>query len=219
MAKEQEAECVKNKKNVKRLLYAVAGIVIVAAVVLGVYAVKTKDKNAGSDVAGQSDVSTEQPKDNVNDGSVTGNETDENEEQTYDTVKEYAESKNMSVKEFKEEYGLTDESYITENSSVQESLLYMSLDNYAKFCEMTVEDLKQRCRLGDDVDNSTKWIDAVQLMPTSAIAEIYFNLEFDEFKERMQLPDNITSDTPWHETLEFVNEKFAAEEESEKSEN
>lgn len=73
-----------------------------------------------------------------------------------------------------------------------------SLSDIADAAGVTLEELKQRYELPEDMPGDTDEAAAFYNMPARKIAEMY-GMDFAEIKESLQLPDTITETTPWGE--------------------
>lgn len=129
------------------------------------------------------------------------------------TVADFVKEKKITLDEFKTEYGL-EEAEISEDTSIESTASEMTLENYAKYTESTLEELKDKYKLGEDVSADTTWQNAIDYMPTGIVSEEFFGMDFDSFKTQMSVPDTVTEDTLWSETNTIMNELYASQQES-----
>ncbi len=196
-----ERQAKKNRKNVEKvegvkktvdkstvIMNIILTAVIIAVLALGAYTLAPKFFNTNLGEKAQ----VEQP-----------------------TVADFIEEKGITLDEFKAEYGLGEREDITEESFIDELSYEFSLDNYAKYQEKTVEELKEEYGLSADVDNSTKWSDAIGMMTTKIVAEKFFGSDFESFRTQMGLPEDVKGDMLWSET-EAIAEKMYAEQQATK---
>jgi len=173
---------VKVKKNKSSVLFNVIVTLLVLAVLgLAVYAVGTKyaDKFAAQKAQEAATETT--------------------------TVADFIAEKGISFDEFKTEYGIEDAEDVTEETDMNYVAGKLSLENYAKYSDMTLEDLKAQYGLGEDVAADTTWADAINFMTTGVVAQQMYGVDYETFKTSMGLPEEINENTPWSETVEIMN--------------
>ena len=187
-----ERQVKKDKKNIgeikiKRpvdkttvLINVIVTIVILVVLGLGVYAVGSKY--------------------------MENHAADTQSEQAQTTVADFIAEKGITLDEFKTEYGLEGDEDVTEESNMSAVSGKFTLENYAKYTDTTLEDLKAQYGLGDDVPNTTTWQDAISYMTTGVVAQNFFGMDFETFKTQMGLPDTVTAETPWSDAQNVLNE-------------
>ena len=120
------------------------------------------------------------------------------------TVADYIAEKGITFDDFKAEYGLTENQDVTEETPVEALSWQFSIENYAKYNEKTVEELKAENGLGDDVDNTITWNDATNLMTVATVAEKLSGMDFETFKTSMGLPEDITAESKWGDVVAIM---------------
>lgn len=124
------------------------------------------------------------------------------------TVKTLARSAGMSVQEFLEENGITDGS-VDGNTEASEFYNHMTVDRYAAYNGMALEDFLADCGLTGKVTETTTWADAQLLIPLGTYIGVDPTVEgyeeqFNIFKTMYNLGDDVTVDTPWGEVKDTV---------------
>ena len=118
------------------------------------------------------------------------------------TVKDVMKEKDFAaVEDFKKEYGIADDVEVTEDGAALGYAAAMTAEGYAKYMDMTFEDLKAQYELGDAVTADMKWEDAINYMPSDVAVKEMFGMDFATFKTQLGLPEEITEDTLWSETV------------------
>lgn len=88
------------------------------------------------------------------------------------TVAQYAESVGMTADEFLAEYGLSGVENVTADTDINTASGEMTVENYAKYTSVTVDQLKEDYSLGEAVTNEMTWRDATGYIPVSKAAEM-----------------------------------------------
>lgn len=122
------------------------------------------------------------------------------------TVADFIADKGITFEEFKSEYGLEGDEEVTEKSDMNAVSAKFTLENYAKYTDTTLEELKAQYGLGDDVPNETTWQDAFSFMPVGIVAQNMFGTDFETLKTQMGLPETVTAETPWSEVQTIMSE-------------
>lgn len=79
----------------------------------------------------------------------------------------------------------------------------LTIEEYARFNGMHVEDLKKELQLPEDVKNNT-YLDVVNyIIPFGAFAENY-GMDVETAKQTLQVADFVTAETPYGEALDTV---------------
>ena len=131
------------------------------------------------------------------------------------TVSDLAKDRDMTADEFIEEFELSD-SDITEKSTESEVVSKLTVKNYAKYTDKTVDELLTE----NGIEGATEdmlWQDAYLLTPMSKYAES-MGMTFEDLKSQAGLPDEIKETTTLSDAQEIIaaqQEAAAAEEETE----
>ncbi len=170
--------------NPKKVISNIVTAAVIAAVAaLGVYA--TWDKIAPSLTA--------------------SNEQTQVESQT---IAEFAESQGTTADELLQKCGMTDLG-LTGESDITEMQSKFTIESYAKFLDMTAEELKAENGI-EDLANDTNWQEATMKIPMSKVAE-QTGVTFEEFAKQNGLPEEITAEMTQEEAMNILQTQMMME--------
>lgn len=127
------------------------------------------------------------------------------------TIATLAEQKSMTADELLEKVGMTDKGF-DKNTAAEDFVSQMTIENYAKFNDKEPEEFKAMYGI-ESIANDTLWQDAQMKIKMGKVAEVEFNLSFDEFALQNSLPKEITADMTQEEALEIMQSQQAQEQE------
>lgn len=115
------------------------------------------------------------------------------------TVADIALEEGLSAEEFLAKIGM-DGGDFTGESSADDLLAAMTLENFAKFEDTDVEDFKKKYGI-ENLENDMLWNEASMNIKMSKIAELQYEMSFEEFAAQNQLPAEITADMTQAEAI------------------
>lgn len=136
---------------------------------------------------------------------TTSNEQTQAESQT---IAEFAESQGTTVEELLQKCGMT-ELGLTGESDITEMQSKFTIESYAKFLDMTAEDLKAENGI-EDLANNTNWQEAAMKIPMSKVAE-QTGMSFEEFAKQNELPAEITAEMTQEEAMNILQTQMMME--------
>lgn len=129
--------------------------------------------------------------------------------QDLETVEEYAKTLDQSAEDFMNEYGLTGVEEITKDTPISQAKFYMSLENFAKFTGVTIEEFRTSHGLDDEeavaaVTNETTYLNAQQYMKAGAVAQD-MGVDFATIAQDLALPEGVmTEESKWGDVLNLA---------------
>jgi len=125
------------------------------------------------------------------------------------TVETIAAAEGLSAEEFLKKIGLED-SGLTGQSTEQELQEKVTIENYALLKNMTVEDFKKMFGI-EHLDNSMLWTEAQMKVPMGKVAEVEYQIPFDQFALEQGLPEEITAETTFEEAVAIMEAQASSE--------
>ncbi len=119
------------------------------------------------------------------------------------TIEKYAKEQDKTADEFMTEYGLADKEGVTKDTPIDQAKFSMSIENYAKFTGVSLEDFRANYGLDESVTNDTTYTDAQESMRAGAVAQD-MGMDFATLKEQFSLPDTITESSTWGEVVSTI---------------
>lgn len=124
------------------------------------------------------------------------------------TVADIAAEKGITVEELLAKTGL-EASGLTAESTETDLFGVMTLEGYAKFMDEDVAELKKKFGI-EKLDNGMLWQEAQLQITMAKVAEVEYEISFEEFAMQQGLPAEITGETTFGEALEIMQAQQAA---------
>ena len=125
------------------------------------------------------------------------------------TVADVALEEGLSAEEFLAKIGM-DGGEFTGESSANDLLAKMTLENFAKFEDKDVEDFKKEYGI-EHLENDMLWNEASMNIKMDKIAELQYEMSFEEFAAQNGFPAEITGDMTQAEAIGVLQSQSAAE--------
>ena len=137
------------------------------------------------------------------------NNPSQSEEQTTQTVSEYVQENGTTVEDFIATYGLDAET-VTGDTDMATACGMMTLEKFAEFSEMTVDEIKTQYGLGENVTNEMTWQEAQGYVPVSKVIEMSGGTYEDFLAGYGLTEEELPADTIWNDAIGIISEAQAA---------